>query len=82
MVAMARYVRGHQLPYLKAWRLKRFIAQAELAQQSGVSKSTITRAERGDEVVGFANIRKLADALDITPEELLNHQPDEQAKKR
>lgn len=77
MAVMAEYVRGRPLPHLKAWRLKRFIGQAELARLAGLSKSTLARAERGDEVVSFANIRKLAEALAISADELLNTAPDE-----
>lgn len=77
MAVMAEYVRGRPLPHLKAWRLRRFVGQAELGRLSGVSKSTIARAERGDAVISFANIRKLAEALDITPDELLNREPRE-----
>jgi transcriptional regulator with XRE-family HTH domain len=36
-----------------------------------LARATVTRAERGDEVVSFANIRKLAEALGITPDQLL-----------
>ena len=79
MVAMPEYVRGRPLPNLKAWRLRRFIGQAELARLAGVSKGTLARAERGDAVVSFANIRKIAEALQITPDELLSKTPDEQA---
>lgn len=68
---MAENMRGHAIPHLKAWRMRRFLAQAELATRAGVGKSTVTRAERGDTVVSFANIRKIAAALGVTPEELL-----------
>ena len=81
MAVMAEYVRGRPLPHLQAWRLSRLLAQAELAEKAGIAKSTLARAERGDAVVSFANIRKLAKALDIAPDVLLNKSPDEQAKK-
>lgn len=77
MVAiMAEYVRGRALPYLKAWRMKKLMAQTELATRAGLAKSTLARAERGDEVVSFVNIRKLAEALGISPEELLHTDPE------
>ncbi len=76
MVAMAEYVRGRPLPYLKAWRMDKLLAQNELAAQSGLAKSTLARAERGDEIVNFTNIRKLAAALGITADDLLNRDPD------
>ena len=31
MIAMAEYVRGRALPHLKAWRMRKLMAQSELA---------------------------------------------------
>lgn len=73
---MAEYVRGRPLPYLKAWRMHKLIAQNELAGRAGIAKSTLARAERGDEVVNFGNIRKLAGALGVTPEQLMHEDPE------
>lgn len=72
---MTEYVRGKPLPHLRAWRLARLMGQSELARAAGVTKGTMARAERGDEVVSFQNIRKIAEALGISPDELLNHEP-------
>ncbi len=68
---MAEKTRGLPLPYLKAWRIKKFLGQSELADRAGLARPTVTRAERGDEVVSFANIRKLAAVLGIRPDDLL-----------
>jgi transcriptional regulator with XRE-family HTH domain len=68
-------IKGFPLPYLKAWRLHRLKTQADLIAESGVGRATIVRAERGDEPVRFANIRKLAAALDVTPEQLMREDP-------
>jgi transcriptional regulator with XRE-family HTH domain len=76
MIPMAEKVRGRPVPYLKAWRMQKLLGQSELAEKSGLAKSTIARAERGDEVVGFANIRKLAKALGISSDDLLHKQPE------
>ena len=73
---MAEYVRGKPLPYLKAWRMTKLMGQSELAKAAGVTKGTMARAERGDEVVSFANIRKIADALGISTDDLLNKNPE------
>lgn len=73
---MAEYVRGKPLPYLKAWRMAKLMGQSELAKAAGVTKGTMARAERGDEVVSFANIRKIADALGISTDDLLNKDPE------
>lgn len=72
---MAEYVRGKPLPYLKAWRIEKLMGQAELARAAGVTKGTVARAERGDEVVSFANIRKIAAALGVSTDDLLNNDP-------
>jgi transcriptional regulator with XRE-family HTH domain len=74
---MAEKVRGRPLPHLKAWRMHKLMAQNELAERSGLARATIARAEKGDEVVGFANIRKLAEALGISADELLAPAPGE-----
>ncbi len=73
---MAEYVRGRPLPHLKAWRMARLMGQADLARRTGLAKSTLARAERGDEVVSFANIHKIAEALAISADELLAQPPE------
>jgi DNA-binding Xre family transcriptional regulator len=75
-IPWAEKLRGRTLPYLRAWRMHKLMAQIELAERSGLAKSTLARAERGDEVVSFANIRKLAEALGISAEDLLNRAPE------
>ena len=73
---MAEKVRGLPLPYLKAWRMHKLMAQNELSARTGLARATIARAERGDEVVNFANIRKVAEALGISTDDLLHRDPD------
>ncbi|HLY30209.1 MAG TPA: helix-turn-helix transcriptional regulator [Ktedonobacterales bacterium] len=73
---MAEKSRGLPLLYLKAWRVKKFLGQSELADKAGLARATITRAERGDEIVSFANIRKLAEVLGIRPDDLLREPKD------
>ncbi len=72
---MAPQLRGFALPYLQRWRLRRFMTQAELIERTGLSRATVVRAERGDQVVSVANIKKLADTLGVTPEELVYSDP-------
>jgi DNA-binding XRE family transcriptional regulator len=76
MVLMAEQVRGRPLPHLKAWRINKLMTQAQLIEKSGVARATVVRAERGSESVSFANIRKLAEALGITTDELLHADPE------
>ncbi len=66
-----------RLPRLRTVRIARALSQAELAQRSGVSRVSITRLESGDVDARFATIRKLAEALDVAPRDLMA--PDESA---
>jgi transcriptional regulator with XRE-family HTH domain len=54
---------------LKAVRLDRALSMHELTRRSGVSTTTLVRAERGKEMYP-ATVRKLAKALGVTPAEL------------
>lgn len=76
MIAVAEYTRGRALPHLKAWRMHKLMSQTELAQRAGLAKSTVARAERGDEVVSFANIKRLAAVLGISGHELVEKHPE------
>jgi len=71
--------RGFALPHLQRWRLNKYMTQADLINRSGVSRATVVRAERGGEIVSVANIKKIADALGITPDELVRVDPDASA---
>jgi transcriptional regulator with XRE-family HTH domain len=51
------------------------LSQLDLAERSGVSRPTITRAEAGERI-SFANIHKIAAALGISVHELLREDPD------
>ena len=73
---MAEKARGLALPHLRAWRIKKLIGQSELADKAALARATVTRAERGDTVVSFANIRKLAEVLGISADELLSEPPE------
>jgi transcriptional regulator with XRE-family HTH domain len=56
---------------LRRLRTARVLSQADLAQQSGVSKPTIARAELGLIVPHPRTIRKLAASLGVEPQELI-----------
>jgi len=63
-----------RLPLLRSLRYYReraLLSQAKLAARSGVSKSTIMRAEAGDINVFPPTGQKLADALGVTLEQLV-----------
>jgi len=59
-----------RLIYLKDWRMARLLTQEELAQKAGVSRPTLSRAEHGEFIYG-ASVRRIAEALRLKPEDLL-----------
>jgi transcriptional regulator with XRE-family HTH domain len=59
-----------KVPQLKTVRELRLMTQRELAEKAGVSQTTIVRIERGKQGA-LSTIRKLADALEVQPGELL-----------
>jgi transcriptional regulator with XRE-family HTH domain len=56
---------------LKHWRLARTMTIRQLAVKSGVDHSAISAIERGLRTPHPSTIKKLADALEIEPRELL-----------
>ena len=61
--------RGITLKHLPAWRIRAMLKQEELADKAGIARATVQRAERGS-TVSLDNVRALARALGITPEQL------------
>ncbi len=57
---------------LRHFRERAGLSQAELARQSGIAQSTISRIEAGlRRDVGLETIKKLARALQVSPRSLL-----------
>lgn len=56
---------------LKEIRTRRFLTQEELAEGAGVSPATIVRVERNQAEPHISTMRKLAQALNVDPTELL-----------
>ncbi len=57
---------------LRKLRERRFISREELAEKTGSHRDHIGRLERGEvESPRIATIRKLAEALDVDPAELV-----------
>ncbi len=54
---------------LREWRRRRLLTQEDLAEKAGVGVTTIVRIEAGQEG-RISTLRKLAAALDITPDQL------------
>jgi transcriptional regulator with XRE-family HTH domain len=65
----------YQLPFLRAWRRKRFLSIRALQAASGVSTNTIILLESQRSLANPGTVGKLAKALDITPEELVYTDP-------
>ena len=55
---------------LREWRQRRLLSQEELAQKAGIGVTTVVRIE-GGQGARLSTLRKLADALEITPDQLL-----------
>lgn len=59
------------LPGLRAIRLRQLVTQAELAQRAGLERVTISRLETGTTGARISTVRRLAEALEVDPAELL-----------
>ena len=74
-----RRMRGRPLPYLQGYRMTRYLTQAELAKRAELSSGMITLLETG-KLKGTPNtVRKLAQALGITEDQLRFDAPTEPA---
>jgi len=63
---------------LRFWRVRRHLAQRELALHAGVTTETVNRIERADapRMVQPRTLRALAGVLDVDPDELLKDPED------
>ena len=56
---------------LREVREAALVTQEELSERSGVGKASISRIETGHHVPRFSTIKKLAEALEVDPRELM-----------
>jgi transcriptional regulator with XRE-family HTH domain len=56
---------------LRELRLQRMLSQSELAKMAATTQATISLFERGERTAQPRTVRKLADALQVEPRELL-----------
>ena len=56
---------------LKRQRTRRALTQAELAERAGVTTATVARIERDEIEPRMTTLRKLAQALEVDPAELV-----------
>lgn len=57
---------------LREVRERKFLSQQELADRAETTKANISRLERGEQQPRPSTIRKLAEALGVPPEELID----------
>lgn len=60
-----------RLARLRQIRQRRFLSQAELAEKAGIGENTIRRLELGQTEPRGRTVRRLAEALGVTPEDLI-----------
>lgn len=68
-----------KLVRLGYFRRKKYLSHAELASRAGVAKTTIIAIEKGRCGAQYRTLRKIAEALDVSPEDLLGPTEPEKA---
>jgi transcriptional regulator with XRE-family HTH domain len=61
---------------LRQLREERALRQEDLAELAGVGKNTVNRIEKNRTEPHMTTVRKLAEALELDPRELVKHPPD------
>jgi transcriptional regulator with XRE-family HTH domain len=56
---------------VRHWRTLRTLTQVELARKAGISQAALVRIERNQADPHVSTIRKLATALEVSPEQLI-----------
>ena len=57
---------------LREVRERKFITQEELAERTGITRANISRLENGLQRPRISTVRRLATALGVEPEELID----------
>ena len=57
---------------VRSIRQSKHISQEELAQLAGLDRTYMGGVERGERNIGLLNVKKLADALEITVKDLFD----------
>ena len=57
---------------LRQVRERHFVTQAELAERAGIAEATLSRIENGLQRPRISTVRKIAAALGVGPEELVD----------
>lgn len=61
-----------RLARLRQWRERKAFSQQELAERAGISRAALSRIESGQAEPHPRTVRKLAHALGVQPEDLMN----------
>lgn len=61
-----------ELPNLRSVRLRRLLTQRELARIAGLTTASVNRIETGTTKARISTVRRLAEALDVDPEDFLD----------
>jgi len=73
---MVMYAAGVvKLVRLRFWRERKALTQQQLADKAGITRVTVARVEAGLEQPYPTTVRKLADALEVGPEDLMEPLP-------
>ena len=57
---------------LREVRQRLFVTQAELAERTGIAEATLSRLENGVQRPRISTVRKIAEALGVAPEDLVD----------
>ena len=57
---------------LREWRERKALSQRDLARRAAVSQYSISKIETGQQKPRPSTLRRLAEALDLTPEALFH----------
>lgn len=66
---------GLHTPYLREWREHFVLSAVELAQLAGISRQAWSSYETGYARASFARIRRIAELLGISPDQLVRQRP-------
>ncbi len=58
--------------YLAEWRQSKYWSPSKLAEVAGINRSIISKIEKGDQVGRFETAVKIAEALGVRPEQIID----------